>query len=137
LPTLEVTSTPLTPSARLKAALRLTRWLSNHGADPVHAVVLFRTADPMTYFAGGVPLTRYQDDNAEAESRQARWAHVVCHAHPDRDHTYRSELAEQVRQTLGLAEGHCLVRFESTEPERVFYPHDGSMTNSSNSEEGH
>ncbi|MEU7581650.1 hypothetical protein AB0B50_29080 [Streptomyces sp. NPDC041068] len=129
MPTVDVTSTPLTPSARLKAALRLTRWLAAHGSDPAHAVVSFRTAEPMTYFAGGMPLTKYEDGTGE--DRHARWASVVCHIHPDRDHTYRAELAEEIRESLGLAAdtAHLMVRFEATQPDRVLYLESGSMTN--------
>ena len=57
MPTVEVNSTPLTPSARLKAALRLTRWMAAHGSNAAHVVVSFRTDEPMTYFAGGMPQT--------------------------------------------------------------------------------
>ncbi|MFF7361715.1 hypothetical protein [Streptomyces sp. NPDC008125] len=132
MPTIEVTSTPLTASARLKSALRLTRWLAAHGSDAAHVVVVFRTAEPMTYFAGGMPLTRYGDETGAGEDRRAHWASVVCHVHPGRDHPYLSELAQEIRESLGLAERspHCLVRFEPTHPDRVFYLESGSMTSS-------
>ncbi|MEU1941244.1 hypothetical protein ACFW95_34585 [Streptomyces sp. NPDC059474] len=128
MPTVDVTSTPLTPSARLKAALRLTRWLAVHGSNPAHVVVSFRTAEPMAYFAGGMPLTTYPDGNSE--EKQARWASVVCHIHPDRDHAYRAELAGEVREALGLAPetAHLMVRFEPTQPDRVIHLESGSMT---------
>ncbi|WP_369174877.1 hypothetical protein AB5J49_46350 [Streptomyces sp. R28] len=128
MPTVDVTSTPLTPSARLKAALRLTRWMAAHGSNAAHVVVSFRTAEPMAYFAGSMPLTNYEDGTSE--DKQARWASVVCHIHPDRDHTYRAELAEQVREALGLdtERAHLMVRFEPTQPDRVFYLESGSMT---------
>ncbi|ATL26060.1 hypothetical protein [Streptomyces formicae] len=129
MPTVEVTSTPLTPSTRLKAAIRLTRWLAAHGSDPAHAVVSFRAAEPMTYFAGGMPLTKFEDGTGE--DRRARWASVVCHIHPERDHTYRAELAEEIKEALGLAAdtAHLMVRFEATQPDRVLYLESGSMTN--------
>ncbi|MGW7074717.1 hypothetical protein [Streptomyces sp. NPDC054866] len=128
MPTIDVTSTPLTPSARLKAALRLTRWMAAHGSDAAHVVVTFRTAEPMTYFAGGVPLTPYGDGTDE--DKRARWASVVCHIHPDRDPAYRAELAEEIREALGLDAGtaHLMVRLEPTQPDRVFYLDSGSMT---------
>ncbi|WP_369363781.1 hypothetical protein AB5L52_11525 [Streptomyces sp. CG4] len=128
MPTIVVTSTPLTPSARLRAALRLTRWLAAHGSKAAHVVVSFRTAEPMAYFCGGVPLTSYADGTDEDGS--ARWASVACHIHPDRDHTYRAELAEEVGQALGLDEktAHLTVRFEPTQPDRVFYLESGSLT---------
>ncbi|WP_431776782.1 hypothetical protein [Streptomyces cucumeris] len=128
MPTVDVTSSPLTPSARLKATLRLTRWLAAHGSDAAHVVVSFRTAEPMAYFAGGVPLTKYEDGTDEG--RQARWASVVCHVHPDRDHTYRSELAGEIREALGLdaVSAHLMVRFEPTHPDRVFYLASGTLT---------
>ncbi|WP_329172916.1 MULTISPECIES: hypothetical protein [unclassified Streptomyces] len=137
MPTVDVTSSPLTPSARLGAALRLTRWLAAHGSDPAHVVVSFRTAEPMAYYSGGVPLTAYQD--VAGEERRARWAYVVCHVHPDRDHRYLAGLAEEVRQTLGLdAEtAHLMVRFEPTRPDQVFYLESGSMTNAGASPAGH
>lgn len=128
MPTVQVMSSPLTASARLKAALRLTKWFCAHGSDPAHVVVLFQTAAPMTYFAGGVPLTRFDDE--DGEQRCAQWASVVCHVHHERDHAYRADLAEEVRASVGLADGHCLVRFEPTDPERVFYLHNGVMTDS-------
>ncbi|MGL6234650.1 MAG: hypothetical protein ACRC20_04840 [Segniliparus sp.] len=129
MPTVEVTSSPLTPSARLKAAVRLTRWLADNGSDPAHVVVMFKSTDPMAYFVGGAPLTSYQDANAEA--KQARWAYVVCHIHPGRGKAYCARLAEEAREALGMGggAGNCLVRFEPTEPERVFYLQDGSMVN--------
>ncbi|MFD9903754.1 hypothetical protein [Streptomyces sp. NPDC059063] len=128
MPTVDVTSTPLTPSARLKAALRLTRWLATHGSNAAHVVVSFRTAEPMTYFAGGMPLTTYAE--GAAEDKRARWASVVCHVHPDRDHAYRAELAEEIRAALGLDADatHLMVRFEATRPDRVAYLESGSMT---------
>ncbi|WP_416963201.1 hypothetical protein [Streptomyces sp. Agncl-13] len=128
MPTVDVTSTPLTPSARLKVALRLTRWMAAHGSDAAHVVVSFRTAEPMAYFAGGMPLTTYKDDTSQ--DGHAGWASVVCHVHPGRDHTYRAELAEEVRATLGLDAdaAHLMVRFEPTRPDRVFYLESGSMT---------
>ncbi|GAA1925713.1 hypothetical protein GCM10009837_58840 [Streptomyces durmitorensis] len=128
MPTVDVSSTPLTPSARLRAALRLTRWMAAHGSAAAHVVVSFRTAEPMAYFAGGMPLTAYGD--GMDEDRRARWASVVCHVHPDRDHAYRAELAEEVREALGLDAdtAHLTVRFEPTQPDRVFYLESGSMT---------
>lgn len=128
MPTVEVNSTPLTPSARLKAALRLTRWMAAHGSNAAHVVVSFRTDEPMTYFAGGMPQTTYQDD--ASQGRHARWASVVCHVHPDRDHAYRAELAEEIREALGLDAdtAHLMVRFEPTRPDRVFHLDSGAMT---------
>ncbi|GAA3168894.1 MULTISPECIES: hypothetical protein [Streptomyces] len=128
MPTIDVTSTPLTPSARLKAALRLTRWLAAHGSNAAHVVVSFRTAEPMAYFAGGMPLTTYEGD--KGENRHAGWASVVCHTHPDRDQVYRTELAEEIRDALGLDAdtAHLMVRFEPTQPDRVSYLESGSMT---------
>lgn len=127
MPAVDVTSTPLTPSARLRAALRLTRWMAAHGSDAAHVAVAFRTVEPMAYFCGGVPLTSYQDGADEGPA--ARWASVVCHIHPGRDHAYRAELAEEIRQALGLEESaHLTVRFEPTQPDRVFYLESGSMT---------
>ena len=128
MPTVDVTSTPLTPSARLRAALRLTRWMAAHGSNAAHVVVSFRTAEPMEYFAGGMPLTTYEDDTGQ--DRHARWASVVCHIHPDRDHAYRAELAEEIGQALGLDAdtAHLTVRFQPTQPDRVFYLESGSMT---------
>jgi hypothetical protein len=133
LPTIEVSSTPLTPSARLRAAVRLTRWLAAHGSRAAHVVVTFRTVEPMAYFCGGVPLTTYADGataDGTGESATVRWASVVCRVHPDRDHAYRAELAEEIREALGLdGDGaHLTVRFEPTQPERVFYLDSGSMT---------
>ena len=128
MPTVDVTSTPLTPSARLRAALRLTRWMAAHGSNAAHVVVSFRTAEPMEYFSGGMPLTTYEDDTGQ--DRHARWASVVCHIHPDRDHSYRAELAEEIGQALGLDADtdHLTVRFQPTQPDRVFYRESGSMT---------
>lgn len=128
MPTIEVTSNPLTPSARLKAALRLTRWMAAHGSRAAHVVVSFRTAEPMAYFAGGMPLTAYEDGDGQ-ESR-ASWASVVCHIHPDRDPAYCDELALEIAQALGVerTDGHLTVRFEPTRPDRVFYLHDGTIT---------
>ncbi|MEU2711961.1 hypothetical protein [Streptomyces sp. NPDC007205] len=128
MPTVDVTSTPLTPSARLRAALRLTRWLAAHGSNAAHVVVSFRAAEPMAYFCGGMPLTTY-DDAGDAD-QQTRWASVVCHIHPDRDPTYRAELAREIREALALSpdSGHLMVRFEPTPPDRVFYLESGAMT---------
>ncbi|MFI6807472.1 hypothetical protein ACIBO6_20990 [Streptomyces luteogriseus] len=128
MPTVDVTSTPLTPSARLRAALRLTRWMAAHGSNAAHVVVSFRTAEPMEYFAGGMPLTTYEHDTEPG--KHARWASVVCHVHPDRDHAYRAGLAEEIGQALGLGtdSAHLTVRFQPTQPDRVFYLDSGSMT---------
>ncbi|MEU6970763.1 hypothetical protein AB0A71_24085 [Kitasatospora aureofaciens] len=128
MPTVHVTSTPLTPSARLKAALRLTRWLTAHGSNAAHVVVTFHITEPMAYFAGGMPQTSYGE--SEGAAGHARWASVVCHVHPDRDHAYLTELAQEIRAALGLDadSAHCLVRFEPTQPDRVFYLESGSMT---------
>lgn len=137
MPTIDVSSTPLTPSARLKAALRLTRWMAARGSQAAHVVITFRTPEPMAYFSGGVPLTSYGDGTAE--SGCARWASVVCHIHPDRDHVYRAELAEEIRRALGLeGEGaHLTIRFEPTQPDRVFYLDSGSMTSGGPVPAGH
>lgn len=129
MPTIEVTSSPLTPSARLKTALRLTKWLTAHGSDPTHVAVQFQTAEPMTYFAGGIPLSRFDDEHAA--QRHAEWASVICHVHYLRDHSYRRSLAEEVRASLGITDGHCVVRFEPTEPDRVFFLDNQQMTVSS------
>ncbi|MFE0683821.1 hypothetical protein ACFW17_23805 [Streptomyces sp. NPDC058961] len=128
MPTVEVTSNPLTPSTRLRAAMRLTRWMAAHGSKAAHVVVSFRTAEPMAYFAGGMPLTTYEQGNDQ--SQKASWAHVVCHIHPDRDHAYRDELALEIAEALkvDLADAHLMVRFEPTRPDRVFYLHEGSIT---------
>ncbi|MDO0929399.1 hypothetical protein QQY24_29795 [Streptomyces sp. TG1A-8] len=128
LPTVEVTSNPLTPSARLRAALRLTRWMTAHGSNAAHVVVSFHAAEPMAYFAGGMPLTTYEDGTGQ--DRRARWASVVCHVHPDRDHDYRTELAHEIGEALGLDPdgAHLTVRFQPTQPDRVFYLEAGSMT---------
>jgi hypothetical protein len=130
LPTIDVTSAPLTPSTRLRAAIRLTRWLDERGSQAAHVVVVFRTADPMTYFVGGLPLSTYREGDSEQDSQGARWASVVCHIHPARDHAYMLDLAEEVREALGIAgdSGHCLVRFEPTRPDRVFYTKQGRIT---------
>ncbi|WP_405621701.1 hypothetical protein [Streptomyces sp. NBC_00076] len=128
MPTVDVTSTPMTPSARLKAALRLTRWMAAHGSAAAHVVVSFRTAEPMEYFAGGMPLTTYENDTGQ--DKHARWASVVCHIHPDRDHAYRASMAEEIGQALGLDtdSAHLTVRFQPTQPDQVFYLESGSMT---------
>ncbi|GGY11737.1 hypothetical protein [Streptomyces minutiscleroticus] len=128
MPTVEVTSDPLTPSARLRTALRLTRWLTARGSATAHVVVSFRAAEPMAYFAGGVPLTTWQDGTDD--SSRPRWASVVCRVHPDRDRAYRAALADEVRQALGLDrdDAHLTVRFEPTEPGRMYYLEAGSMT---------
>ncbi|WP_338776432.1 hypothetical protein [Streptomyces sp. DG1A-41] len=128
MPTVDVTSTPLTPSARLRAALRLTRWMAAHGSNAAHVVVSFRTSEPMEYFAGGMPLTTYE--HGTEPGKHARWASVVCHVHPDRDHAYRAGLAEEIGQALGLGTdtAHLTVRFQPTQPDRVFYLDSGSMT---------
>lgn len=130
MPTVEVTSNPLTASTRLKAALRLTRWLAAHGSHASHVVVAFRAAEPMTYFAGGMPLDMYGDGGSGREDKRAQWASIVCHIHPERDHAYMTELAQEVKEALGLTEdsGHCLVRFEPTRPDLVFYLESESMT---------
>lgn len=129
MPTIEVTSTPLTASARLRVALRLTRWLSDQGSAATHAVVTFRAAEPMSYFAGGVPLSAYEE-GAEAAARQARWASVVCRIHPERDRAYMAALAREVRDALGLTgkSDHCVIRFEPTRPDRVLYAQAGDLT---------
>ncbi|GAB1333078.1 hypothetical protein [Streptomyces sennicomposti] len=128
MPTVEVTSNPLTPSTRLRAALRLTRFMAARGSDPAHVVVCFRTAEPMAYFAGGMPLTTYEDDTGPEQA--ARWASVVCHVHPDRDHDYRARLAEEIAQALGVDPDarHLTVHFRPTRPDHVFYLQEGSMT---------
>jgi len=129
LPTIEVTSTPLTASTRVRVAIRLTRWLSDRGSHTAHAVVVFRAAEPMTYFAGGVPLSRYGEGD-EGEAKRARWSSVVCRVHPDRNHAYISELAHEVREALGLTgeSDHCVIRFEPTRPDRVLYAGTGGPT---------
>ncbi|OLR92679.1 hypothetical protein BJP25_21885 [Actinokineospora bangkokensis] len=124
-----MTSPPLTPSARLRAAVRLTRWFAARGSDPAHVVVQFRPAEPMACFAGGVPLSRFED--AAGEQRAAAWALAVCHVHRDRGPDYLAGLAEEVRAALGVVDGHCVVRCEPTDPERVFSLQDGQMTDSS------
>lgn len=128
MPTIEVTSTPLTASARLRAALRLTRWLSDEGAVAAHAVVTFRAAEPMSYFAGGVPLSQYGQE-CQAEARRAHWASVVCRIHPERDRAYMAALAREVRDALGLTgqSDHCVIRFEPTRPDRVLYTEGGNL----------
>ncbi|WP_328315558.1 hypothetical protein [Streptomyces sp. NBC_00388] len=128
MPTVDVTSPALTPSARLKAALNLTRWLTNHGSDAAHVVVAFHTADPMAYFVRGVPLTTFDDPGGD--QRRAPWASVVCHVHPDRDAEYRAGLAEEIRRTLcpEAGTGHLMVRFEPTRPDHVLYRDGNTMT---------
>jgi hypothetical protein len=129
MPTVEITAPPLTPSARLRAAMRITRWLGDHGAIVSHVVVRFAAAEPMSYFAGGVPTTRYADD-AEKPARTAAWASVVCHVHPARDRAYRAALAREIREALGVTEagGHFVCRFSDTDPSDVVYLDGGDLT---------
>jgi hypothetical protein len=132
MPTIEVTSPPLTASTRLRVATRLTDWLAAHGARADHVVVVYRPAEPMTYFAGGSPLSMYQEqDNQPKGAGRARWASVICHIHPNRDRAYQQALADEIRSALGLAEvpGHCLVRCQPFAPERTFYADDTRMVN--------
>lgn len=131
MPTLDVTSNPLTASTRLKVAGRMTRWFAAQGSEPSHVIVHFHTESPMSYFAGGAPLSRYSDEKSQSDARLASWASVACHIHVDRDHTYMSELAREIRDALGIPDaGHCLVRFLPTLPSQVFYLNSGHMTDS-------
>lgn len=119
MPTIEITSDPLTPSRRLKIATKVTQWLVDQGANREHVVVRFIATEPMSYFAGGLPLTRY-DEVGDTPYTTATWANVVCRVHPDRDTAFRSELMATLKSSLG-ADNHLVVRFCDTTPNEMRY----------------
>jgi hypothetical protein len=124
MPTITITSTPLTVPRRRAVAVRLTRWLRDRGVTPAHVIVHFTDHRPDTVFSGGLPV--------ELITRTAAglpYASVVCRIGPDRDAAFRAGLAEQIAAALEVRDPSALlyIEFRPTGPDHVHVWRNGAL----------
>lgn len=125
MPTITIETGPLRAARRRSIAVRLTRWLVQHGTAPERAIIRFTEADPSLVHSGGMPLDAVADAAAEVP-----FAWVTCCVAPDRDEDFRTELAEQITAALGVCERTtlCYIEFRPTPPRLVRLVSDGTTS---------
>ena len=124
MPTLRI-SAPTLPAGRRRAvAVRLTRWLRDHGVPPGHVVVHFDDLPPNSVFSGAVPV-----EALAAPAADLPCASVVCQVGPDRDEPFRSALAREIADSLGADDdtGFLSIEFRVTRPEHVHVWRQGGL----------
>ena len=124
MPTITISTPALPPVRRRAIAVRLTRWLSNTGVDPAHAIVRFVDTAGDTIFSGAMPL----DAMSRGES-PVRFASVVCCVAPDRDEQFRAGLAEEIAAALEATEDSSFfyIEFRPTHPSLAYYVRGGRL----------
>ncbi|MFL6110516.1 MAG: 4-oxalocrotonate tautomerase family protein [Catenulispora sp.] len=124
MPTITIETPGFRPARRRAVAVRLTRWLRTHGADPAHVVVHFVDTGGDSVFTGGLPLNAQYRGDAPLP-----FASVVCSVGPDRDEQFRTGLAEEIAAALeATADTSFLyIEFRPTDPGLVYYARDGRL----------
>ncbi|GLF97027.1 hypothetical protein [Streptomyces yaizuensis] len=97
MPTITINCPPLPAPRRRAAALRITRWLGDHGVRTAHAVVRFEETAENTVFSGGMPL-----EALPHRGTGLRHASVICCVGVDREEGFRAGLAHCVADALGV-----------------------------------
>ncbi|MEU9100004.1 hypothetical protein [Streptomyces sp. NPDC048361] len=116
MPTIEILTSDLTVPARRAVAIRLTRHLTARGVPAGHVVVHFTTAEPNSLFTGGMPA-----DALPSAGDGLHHARVTVCVGPDRDETFRSDLAQEIAAALGMTERtpFLYIEFRPTDPALV------------------
>ncbi len=124
MPTFHITAASLPVSRRRAIAIRLTRWLRGRGVPPGNVVVHFAEHVPNTVFSGAMPV-----EALGAGDTGLRHASVVCQLGPDRDATFRTDLAEEVAAALDADEGtgFLYLEFRPTRPDHVHVWRGGAL----------
>ncbi len=116
MPTITISTPPLPKPRRRAVALHITRWLTGHGIEPSHVVVRFETPEDGSVFSGGMPVEALPHDGTGP-----RHASVTCCVGPDRDETFREELAACIAESLGAGQHtpFLYLEFRPTDPALV------------------
>ncbi|GGK73795.1 hypothetical protein [Mangrovihabitans endophyticus] len=141
MPTITIRTDPIAPGRRRAIAVRLTRWLSTRGhVEPAHVLVNFEEPSPQSTYTGGLPVEAFP-----RRQGSLRHAVVTCRIGPDRDERFRTDLAHEVADALGVCPETALfyLEFRATSPADVYIVRRGgleranerSMTNRSTSSE--
>ncbi|MFY1671568.1 hypothetical protein ACN27G_16575 [Plantactinospora sp. WMMB334] len=117
MPTITIRTVPCSPSRRRAVAVRLTRWLTDHGVPPAHVVVRFEEQPEQTTFTGGLPL-----EALPHRPGVLRHAAVTCCVGPDRDERFRAGLAAEIADALGAGPDtpFFYLEFRPTSPADVY-----------------
>ncbi|MEU1037953.1 hypothetical protein ACFYP4_11115 [Streptomyces sp. NPDC005551] len=124
MPTIDILAPELTVPARRAVAIRLTRHLTARGVPAGHVVVHFTTAEPHSLFSGGMSA-----DALPAVEDGLHHARVTVCVGPDRDATFRSDLAEEIAAALGMTERtpFLYIEFRPTDPSLVHLADGGRL----------
>ncbi|GGM13680.1 hypothetical protein GCM10010129_67170 [Streptomyces fumigatiscleroticus] len=124
MPTIDILAPDLSVPARRAVAVRLTRYLTARGVPAGHVVVHFTAAEPGSLFTGGMPV-----EALPAAGPGLHHARVTVCVGPDRDHTFRSELAQEIAAALGMTEHtpFLYIEFRPTDPALVHLADGGRL----------
>jgi hypothetical protein len=124
MPTITISTPALRPARRRAIALRLTRWLSNSGTDPAHAIVRFVDTPGDTIFSGAMPL-----DAMSRGEGPVHFASVLCSVGPDRDEHFRAGLAAEIAAALEATEDtpFLYIEFRPTHPSLAYFARGGRL----------
>lgn len=113
MPTITLTTSPLSASTKRLIATRLTRWFAAAGVAPAHVVLRFADAPPGTLFSGGIPVELIPQGESELQH-----ASVVVQLGPQRDDAFRDALGAEIVGALDLRPDtpFLYVEFRTTSP---------------------
>jgi hypothetical protein len=117
MPTIEITTSPLPTPRKRAIAVRLTRWLTARDIQSSHVVVRFVPEQQNSLFSAGMPI-----EAMAVSTATPCHATVSCHISPDRDHSFRDELAEELLSALDMVDRSefVYIEFRPTHPDLVY-----------------
>lgn len=96
MPTLTITGTALSRGRKHRAAIRITRWLTQRDVPAHRVVIRFAETNHDEWFTGAAPVSSL------ARGEDLHSGTVLCQIDPSRDQAFRDELAAEVAAALGV-----------------------------------